>query len=174
MPIIRHTHKNFFTILPHKLVRDENLTLRDVGLLCYMLSMSNDWVFSINGLTAVLPNDGKDAVSSSLNRLEQAGYLRRTRLRNNGKLGDSLWQVSDEPIFRQEQDLPETDFPAQVNPSLSKKQTKRNNKHTKTAKQQFSHVKKDEPRYRWVETGIDEDGLSVGYWVRAEDCDNRR
>lgn len=108
MPFIRQKRAASFTIVPNSIFTDENLNLRDVGLLCFLLHLPDNWEFTVNGLVASLPNDGKDAITSSLKRIENAGYLRRERTRTpDGKLSDASWIISDSPM---------TENPAQVNP----------------------------------------------------------
>lgn len=87
--------------------------MRDVGLLAYMLSLPDDWEFSIAGFDAVLPNDGRDAISASLKRIEQAGFLRRERERNaSGQIGGVVWYVSDLPMM----EVPQTEKPYTAKP----------------------------------------------------------
>lgn len=109
MAIIRHHHDKEFTIVPNSIFNDKNLNLRDIGLLCYLLHLPNGWEFTVNGLVSILPHDGKDAVTASLKRIEQAGYLIRERRRDeNGRMLEAVWTVSDVPM---------TENPAQVNAS---------------------------------------------------------
>lgn len=106
MPILRHSHEQEFTILPNSLIRNPALSLRDVGLLCYMLSLPPDWDFSVNGLNAILSNNGRSSVRASLKNLENQGYLKRTRLRDDvGRITNGQWIVSDLPL-----DEPRVDF----------------------------------------------------------------
>ena len=95
--------------------------MRDVGLLAYILSLPDDWEFSIAGFDAVLPNDGRDAISASLKRIEQAGFLRRERERNaSGQIGGVVWYVSDLPMTETpETDLPYTAKPDTVSPNTA-------------------------------------------------------
>lgn len=110
MAILRHKHTSDFTIIPNGLIQDESLSLRDVGLLVYMLSLPDDWEFSVRGLAAIFKNDGRDAIQASLKRIEKAGYLHIKQTRENGRLGKVIWTVSDAPMS------PCTDFPYPVKP----------------------------------------------------------
>lgn len=101
MPIIRHAQERNFTALPNSLLQDKRLELRDVGLLCFMLSLPPNWEFSTRGLDAILPNDGEGAIRASLKRLEACGYLHRKRTRSaDGKLSSVVWIVTDEPCVK--------------------------------------------------------------------------
>ena len=119
MAILRHHHEKEFTIVPNSLITDQELNLRDIGMLCYLLHLPDDWDFSIKGLTSVLPRDGRDGIAASLKRIEQAGYLHREQERDkNGKLGDYIWIVSDAPLPKTEK--PNTAEPNTVNPTQTK------------------------------------------------------
>jgi hypothetical protein len=83
--------------------------MRDVGILCYLLHLPEEWEFTVNGLASILPHEGRDAITASLKRIEHAGYLSRERRRDeNGRMLDAVWTVSDVPM---------TEIPAQVNPA---------------------------------------------------------
>lgn len=113
MPILRHKHLQEFTVVPNSLLRDQKLSLRDIGILIFMLSLPDEWEFSIAGFDAILPHDGRDAITASLKRIEEAGYLRRDRERGaNGQIGGVVWYVSDLPMA----DTPETDLPYTAEP----------------------------------------------------------
>ena len=47
-----------FVQIPNSTVRDKNLSFRATGLLAYMLSMADGWVFSVNRL-GLAKKDGK-------------------------------------------------------------------------------------------------------------------
>ena len=57
------------------------MSLKAKGLLSLMLSLPDDWDYSISGL-ATLSKDGKDSIMSALAELEKFGYLTRKRLTN--------------------------------------------------------------------------------------------
>lgn len=97
-------HKPNHTIIPSALIHDEHLSLKDIGLLCTMLALPDDFDFSIIGLADMMPNDGRDAISSSLGRIKKAGYLRITQKRENGAFKGYIWEVSDMPEFLEKAD----------------------------------------------------------------------
>lgn len=79
--LVNRTQGNF-TMISNNILRDEELNLKDRGLLCTLCSLPNGWHFSIAGLSRILP-DGKDAISGSLKRLESLRYLSITKSRNS-------------------------------------------------------------------------------------------
>ena len=98
LPILRSDCRKDFLITPKAIYRDANLSLRDMGLLCLMLSKPDGWSFSIKGLAAITGRDGRDAIAASAQNLEKNGYLIRTQERSkDGKLGDWVWIIRDTP-----------------------------------------------------------------------------
>ncbi len=76
-----------------------------------MLSLPDGWEFSVMGLVA-LSNDGKSAVMSQLDELEQHGYLVRKQLRIQGKMAGVEYIVSETRMTEK----PYAENPHTVNP----------------------------------------------------------
>ena len=74
-----HSNKNY-TIMSNYHFQERNMSLKAKGLLSLMLSLPENWDYSIRGLTT-LSKDGRDAVMGALQELEEFGYLVRTTLR---------------------------------------------------------------------------------------------
>lgn len=98
MPILQKKIHSDFTTVHNAFLRDKTFGINARGLLVTMLSMADGWNFSIKGLASILP-DGEYRVASTLRELEKFGYLRRTRIYENGKVKDWEYSFSDEPIF---------------------------------------------------------------------------
>ncbi len=77
--VCRVTKNRNYTVINSLFLRSMNLSLKAIGLLCKILSLPEDWDYSINGLIAIC-KDGKTAVRSAMKELEEWGYLKRTRL----------------------------------------------------------------------------------------------
>lgn len=98
MPFLRKEHKENYTCINNDVFRSE-LSLKARGMLCTMLSLPDDWEFSENGLQAIL-KDGQTSIRSAIKELESAGFLSRTRERDeNGRMGKCVWIVCDYPRF---------------------------------------------------------------------------
>ena len=114
--------RNGFTTMQNITVRNNQLSLRDKGLLLLLLSYPPNWEFSVAGLSKVSNHDGKDAIAASLKRLELEGYVKRERKRGkNGRLLGCAWTVSDVPtqqLNTTKTAEPMTDLPALVQPAL--------------------------------------------------------
>ena len=73
------------------------LSMKARGLLAFMLSLPDDWDFTVGGLAAFLP-DGKRSIKSGLAELEAAGYVaryERVRDAKSGKLGGTTWMICE-------------------------------------------------------------------------------
>ena len=102
------------------------MSLKSKGLLSLMLSLPDDWNYSVSGLVK-LSKDGKDSVMSALAELEEFGYLNRERLTNSkGQFAGIEYNiyeqpqpkkpVADNPILDNEYaDKPTEDSPPQLN-----------------------------------------------------------
>lgn len=55
-------------------MRDKRLSLKAKGLLTIMLSLREDWDYSVNGLVSICKEE-KGAVKTALRELKECGYL---------------------------------------------------------------------------------------------------
>lgn len=100
-----------FTIMPNHHLRNRKLSLKAKGLHSLMISLPENWDYTINGLVT-LSKDGRDAVIAALKELEKEGYLIRRRQRNSkGQVTGTEYIIFQQPI---------TDFPIQGNPIQEK------------------------------------------------------
>lgn len=101
-------HKNGnFTIMSNYHFKEKKMSLKAKGLLSLMLSLPDDWNYSISGLVT-LSKDGKDSVMSALAELEKFGYLTRERLVDTkGRFAGIEYNIFEEP---------QTEKPPAVNP----------------------------------------------------------
>ena len=74
MSVFRVHKTKDFTILSNHHLKDKSLSLQAKGLLSVMLSLPDDWKYSISGLAAI-SKEGKKAIKSTLDELKERGYL---------------------------------------------------------------------------------------------------
>ena len=79
--IIQVRRRTGFTVLPNRTLRDNRMSLKTRAILAIMVSMPEDWDYTVSGLAAVC-GVGKDAVRTSLREMEIFGYLTRAQLHN--------------------------------------------------------------------------------------------
>lgn len=99
MPIFRKEIKNDFTVVHNAFIRDGRLGIAARGLLLTMLSMADDWNFSVKGLASILL-DGECKVTTAIHELEDTNYLIRRRIIDDrsGRVVDWEYIISDEPL----------------------------------------------------------------------------
>lgn len=124
MAIRRAKRGTNFTMISNVGLKDERLSLKATGLLAYMLSLPDDWVFYESELSK-RKKDGKQSVRSGLKELQDAGYLIKSQTRTEGgKFGSVDWELHDEPINVESKAFsPQTDFPTTVKPTTVKPTT---------------------------------------------------
>ena len=79
MSVFRINKTANYTVMSNHHFKEKKMSLKAKGLLSLMLSLPDDWDYSISGL-ATLSKDGKDSIMSALAELEKFGYLTRKRL----------------------------------------------------------------------------------------------
>lgn len=95
--VIRKRKKRNFTALDNDIFKNRDLSMKAKGLLCTLLSLPDDWEYSISGL-ASLSKDGKSSIRSTLNELEEMGYFTREERRVNGQFKGYDYIIYEEPV----------------------------------------------------------------------------
>lgn len=135
MAFLRKEHKENYTCISNDIFKSD-LSLKARGMLCTMLSLPDDWEFSENGVQAIL-KDGQTSVRSAIKELESAGFLSRTRERDeNGRMGRCVWIVCDYPRF-ENPNLGNSNL--ENEPQLSTKESSTNRLITKESKRETRH-----------------------------------
>ena len=97
MSVIRIHKTNNFTVMSNYHFREKGMSLKAKGLLSLMLSLPNDWNYSVAGLVT-LSKDGKDSVMTALAELEKFGYLTRQQLFNEkGQFSGVEYHIYEQP-----------------------------------------------------------------------------
>lgn len=112
-----------FTVLPNTTLRDNRLSLKTRALLAIMVSLPEDWDYTVSGLASVC-GVGKDAVRTSLQELETCGYLTRTqRHSETGHFSQNEYIVTDTPGPGEAAQAPLPDDPSTDKPSTDEPST---------------------------------------------------
>ena len=104
-----------FARIDNNIFRNKKLSLKARGLLCTMLSLNEDWDYSINGLVAIL-KESETAVKTSLNELKECGYLEIEKTHNNRGYFSYVYVIHEKPILLPEGENPPLDNPPMENP----------------------------------------------------------
>ena len=76
MPVFRVEKNKGYTVMSNYHLRDKTLSLKAKGLLSQILSLPEDWDYTLSGLCHI-NRESKDAIRSAVNELERAGYIER-------------------------------------------------------------------------------------------------
>lgn len=107
MSIIRVHKTANFTVMSNYHFKEKKMSLKAKGLLSLMLSLPDDWNYSVSGLVS-LSKDGKDSVMSALSELETFGYLTRVRTTDKkGKFSGIEYNIFEQPQL----DIPVAEMP---------------------------------------------------------------
>ena len=112
MGVIRVEHNDNYTTMSNRHLRDERLSLRAIGLMSKMLSLPEDWDYTVKGLCAIV-KEGREAVRKALMELEAAGYL----VREQGRSAGGNFASNDYTLFEEPRDLPLPKKPTTVEPT---------------------------------------------------------
>ena len=85
MAVFRVERTGDYTVMSNFHLKDKRLSLKAKGLLSQMLSLPDDWDYTLSGLSYI-NRESKDAIRSAVNELETAGYIRR-RQTTDGEIG---------------------------------------------------------------------------------------
>ena len=116
MAVFRIEKTKDYTVMSNYHLRDRSLSLKAKGLLSLMLSLPEDWDYTMKGLARIC-KDGIDSISGGIRELEAHGYLVRARVRNeNGQLGSIEYTILEQPKEPAQTPAPIREKPIRENP----------------------------------------------------------
>ena len=105
MAVFRVEKTKDYTVMANHHLKNRCLSLKAKGLLSVMLSLPDTWDFTLKGLSRI-NREGVDAIREAVRELERAGYIVRTRARNEqGQLKGCeyvIYEISHESAPAQE------------------------------------------------------------------------
>ncbi|MFP3156537.1 helix-turn-helix domain-containing protein [Lachnospiraceae bacterium ZAX-1] len=118
MAVCRIEKTKDYTVMANHHLRNKGLSLKAKGLLSLMLSLPEDWDYTVKGL-AYICKDGIDSINGALKELETTGYMHRQRVRNDrGQLTTTEYTIREYPQNMGGDTFPAEVFPAQEIPIL--------------------------------------------------------
>ena len=119
MAVFRVEKNKGYTVMSNHHLRNRELSLKAKGLLSQMLSLPEDWDYTLAGLS-LINREKIDAIREAVRELEKAGYIVRSRERDEkGRLRGAEYVIYEQPqppIL----DLPTLENPTLDNPTLEK------------------------------------------------------
>ena len=117
MAVFRVEKNKGYTVMSNHHLRNKELSLKAKGLLSQMLSLPEDWDYTLAGLS-LINREKIDAIREAVRELENAGYIQRSRERDEkGRLRGTTYVIYEQPP---KLDLPILEKPTLDNPTLEK------------------------------------------------------
>ena len=114
MSVFRIEKNKNYTVMSNHHLRNKELSLKSKGLLSLMLSLPEEWDYTLKGLS-IICKEGIDAIRVSIIELEKQGYIERRRNRNTkGQLTNTEYIIHESPITV----TPKSEKPTLENPIL--------------------------------------------------------
>ena len=79
MAVFRVEKNRDYTIMSNHHLRNMNLSMKAKGLLSLMLSLPENWDYTLGGLASIC-RDGVASIRAAVVELEENGYLTRARI----------------------------------------------------------------------------------------------
>ena len=115
MSVFRVEKNKGYTVMSNHHLRNHALSLKAKGLLSQMLSLPEDWDYTLQGL-AQINKESIDAIREAVRELERAGYIARSRERDErGCLRGTVYTIYEQPHAE-----PTPEEPTQEKPTLEK------------------------------------------------------
>ena len=120
MAVFRVERNKGYTVMSNHHLRNKELSLKAKGLLSQMLSLPEDWDYTLAGLSFI-NREKIDAIREAVKELERAGYIVRSRERDEkGRLRGADYVIFEQPQTPPISDLPTLENPTLDNPTLEK------------------------------------------------------
>ena len=115
MAVFRVEKNRGYTVMSNHHLRNPDLTLKAKGLLSQMLSLPENWDYTLKGLSSI-NKESIDAIRTAVWELEKAGYITRRQGRDDkGKMTAIEYTIFEQPQPPQLEN-PTTDNPVLENP----------------------------------------------------------
>ena len=135
MAVFRVERNKGYTVMSNHHLRNKELTLKAKGLLSQMLSLPEDWDYTLAGLSHI-NRESIDAIRTAVWELEKAGYITRRQGRDEkGKMTAIEYTIYEQPqpplLDNPTLENPTTDKPTTENPTQLNKDIQRTDLPTK-------------------------------------------
>ena len=98
MAVFRVEKNKGYTVMSNHHLRNKELTLKAKGLLSQMLSLPENWDYTLAGLSHI-NKESIDAIRTAVLELEKAGYIERVQGRDEkGKMTAITYTIYEQPI----------------------------------------------------------------------------
>lgn len=120
MSVFRIEKNKNYTVMSNYHLRDRNLSYKAKGMLSFMLSLPDDWDYSMDGLCAI-SKESRDGIRSILKELQEHHYVEIEKVRGNKGYFEYNYLIYEMPHFidlENEQNNPDTENPHLDTPNV--------------------------------------------------------
>ena len=127
MSVFKIEKNKNYTVMSNYHLRDKKLSYKAKGLLSFMLSLPDDWDYSLNGLCAI-SKEGRDGIRSILKELQEHHYLEIEKTRGDKGYFEYNYLIYEIPHYINKEmikntpdtgnpylDVPDMEIPTQIN-----------------------------------------------------------
>ena len=111
MPVFRVEKNKDYTTISNYHLRDKNLSLKAKGLLSLMLSLPENWDYSLEGLVSIC-QEKETSIRNALKELKTNKYLSIKKFQNEKGIFEYEYYIYENPID------PDVDYPAMDHPDV--------------------------------------------------------
>lgn len=172
MAVFRVNKNKDYTVMSNCHLKDANMSFKAKGLLSMMLSLPDDWDYSIAGLSKISKENEK-AIKTILDELKELGYLRIVKLMPNETKSGRIEYIYDiyemsvykkqeyqkqgvefQEVEKQQVEKQEVEKVGQINTNIQntkKQNTKKQNTNNKREYGEFKNVLLTDEEYKKLE-----------------------
>ena len=107
MATFRVNKTSDYTVISNYHLREKGMSLKAKGLLTLMLSLPENWDYSISGLASICA-ENETAIKTGLNELKKFGYLRISKIFPNKKRGNKkieyVYEIFEKPLDKRQKE----------------------------------------------------------------------
>lgn len=174
----RENHNEHFTLVDNAVLQNVNLSWEARGFFAYLLSLPDDWSFSLRGLVK-MTGASETVIRRLLDELKTYGYITMTRHTNEqGKFTSCTWDIYEKPsaenhLSKKPQVVKTTcgenhvwSEPREVSTTCGENNTIQNTKYNKVLNIQSTKETKKEKEIKKKESLLDEvEKMFLEFWT---------
>ena len=107
MATFRVNKTSDYTVISNYHLREKGMSLKAKGLLTLMLSLPENWDYSISGLASICA-ENETAIKTGLKELKKFGYLRISKIFPNKKRGNKkieyVYEIFEKPLDKRQKE----------------------------------------------------------------------
>lgn len=113
MSVFKIEKNKNYTVMSNYYLQDKNLSYKAKGLLSFMLSLPDNWDYSLNGLCSI-SKESRDGIRSILKKLQDKHYLEIEKVRGNKGYFEYNYLIYEKPKLNN----PDMEIPTQINTKI--------------------------------------------------------